>query len=312
MSRRALQPVLVPLIHRSDALPLQPPPWVMAKFASTCFEAQTAADLLVRAAGGGDGSLVSVCVENAGDLTGDTFRRATIDAYTALLDRVELMHARHPVRFWNFLPSIHRNMGAGGDCYMVFNEGRFAAFDTRYRGRGGFDQNVATASAVGHASHDLVIHCLASERPGRHLGNPRQVPPHHYSARYGPLPPCFARATVAAIRSDEALLLVGGTASIRGEESQHIGDLPRQVDETLQNLSSLIQSAAGDAAPPLSRFRQLRVYHPRPADANWLTRRLRSEFPNVARLELLRADLCRSELLVEIEGVAQIAPVAST
>ena len=37
-----------------------------------------------------------------------------------------------------------------------------------------------------------VIHCLAADRPGAAVNNPRQVAPYHYSQRFGPLPPCFS------------------------------------------------------------------------------------------------------------------------
>lgn len=265
----------------------------------------------VQTARRGTFSLVSARVADAVQLSADEFRAATIEAYRAVFDR--LGKVGHPVRFWNFLPAIHQEMGGGRNQYMIFNGGRFEAFEQRYGGRDAFGHQVATATAVGHDNPDLVIHCLASDQPGRHVGNPRQISPHCYSEKFGPLPPCFARATVVQEPENISLLLVGGTASIRGEDSQHVGDLQQQCDETLRNLAALVQAAgaagkSADEMAPLSRFGELRVYHARSADAGWLGDYLPARFPNVRRMEFCRADLCRSELLVEIEGVAVFGP----
>ena len=65
-----------------------------------------------------------------------------------------------------------------------------------------------------------------------------------YSSRYGPLPPCFARGTIITHPvSGRRMLLAAGTASIRGEESVHVGDLRSQMRETLENLASLLTAS---------------------------------------------------------------------
>jgi hypothetical protein len=154
------------------------------------------------------------------------------------------------------------------------------------------------------------------------------------------------------------LLLVGGTASVRGEDSVHADDLIAQCRETFVNLAALVAAAQGQSAPtlklspslklpssldpgrslnpapslkpsprrkpslslkpalaprlslnpptPLAAFRELRVYHPDPADETRIIWMIRENFPALSRLELLPADLCRAELLVEIEGVAEL------
>jgi hypothetical protein len=50
----------------------------------------------------------------------------------------------------------------------------------------------------------------------------------------------------------------------------------------------------------------VRVYYPRPADAEELETMARGAFGGDCRVEMRRADLCRAELLVEIEGVAEL------
>jgi hypothetical protein len=234
--------------------------------------------------------------------------------YASVLDRLGAMSASHPVRFWNFIPGIHNPVGKGLDRYMAFNAGRFAALRAdRELSAGACSASTAaggaipTATGVGYHGEDLVIHCLSLTVPGRPIENPRQVPAYRYSDRYGPLPPCFARATAAMFPGEShEFLLVGGTASIVGEDSCHAGVLASQFHETCQNLRTLVAAWDGAAADSVwaDRFRDLRVYVPPNRtcldDAAAL---VRSVFTGNTRIEFLPAQLCREELLIEIEGV---------
>jgi hypothetical protein len=200
---------------------------------------------------------------------------------------------------------------------MVFNAGRFRAFSDWYGGTARFERDVATATAIGHWGRDLVIHCLATDAAATAVNNPRQVAPYHYSQRFGPLPPCFARATRLA--HPPQTLLVGGTASVRGEDSVHVEDAPAQLSETFTNLASLVGAAINDKPTTTSKqvrclaaFRELRVYFPDPADRAQIEAAIASNFPNLRRLELLHADLCRAELMVEIEGVADLSGLGAS
>jgi chorismate lyase/3-hydroxybenzoate synthase len=269
------------------------------------------------------GALFSRIEISFGDVPGMdilTFQQTVAEAYGNVFDLLGRLPTPHPVRFWAFIPNIHADMGAGLDRYMAFNAGRFAAYSARFGGRQAFRRSVATGSAIGFGQERLVLHCLAGAEPGAPLENPRQVPAYNYSRRYGPLPPCFARATrIAGGAGIGQRLLVGGTASIRGEDSLHVGDLAGQVKETLGNLASLVGFACGagtgmGSEPAieawLPRFRELRIYRPRRADPDETLELVVPGFTGVSRVELLEAELCRAELLVEIEGVAEIASSA--
>ncbi|HEY9421072.1 MAG TPA: hypothetical protein VIW92_06640 [Thermoanaerobaculia bacterium] len=265
---------------------------------------------------GGGFCLASVRVRNARELDRNAFQEASAGAYRHLEAILREQRLTHPVRLWNHIPGIHDPMGDGQDRYMAFNAGRFEALAEWFGGPASFDTRSVSASGVGHDGADLVLHCLASDERGRAVDNPRQVPPHRYSRRFGPLPPCFARATTIHPPGGAPLVLVGGTASIVGEESVHLGDLERQTDETLTNLAVLLNVAAGepatlpatleDRAAVLARYRELRVYYPDPQRLDELRSLLEGAFPGVEAIEWARADLCRPELLVEIEGVAEL------
>jgi chorismate lyase / 3-hydroxybenzoate synthase len=256
--------------------------------------------------------LVSVRIPDASTLSAPALEAAVAAAYGALASALAAT-GHHPVRFWNFVPGIHADMGDGRDRYMVFNAGRFAAFRDWFGSAALFSRTVPTASAVGIVDGPLVIHGLAGLEAGEPVENPRQVPAYSYSRRYGALPPCFARATrvVDPGAPGVSRLLVGGTASIVGEDSQHERDAREQALETFANLAHLIAAASGTAPEPagagaLRVFTDMRVYIVRETDATLLREMVRDQVGAHTRVELAQADLCRRELLVEIEGLALI------
>ena len=251
-----------------------------------------------------DFRLASVRIPAADAMDGPALAQAAEQAYLALHSALRQSTAWHPLRIWNFVPGILANGGDGMDRYMRFNSGRYRAFAEWFGGTNCFDRSLPTASAVGHDGSELVVHALAGREPGKAVANPRQVDPHHYSKRFGPLPPCFARAVRVRQPGSADLLMVGGTSSVRGEDSVHVGDLQMQLAETLENLAALSRQAFGPSDHPLHRFRKLRVYHFRKTDLRPLGQAVAAAFPLVSEIEWVRAELCRSDLLVEIEGLA--------
>ena len=246
------------------------------------------------------GTLATIRVRDARSLDADAMRVATAALYRRLFAEAT-RGGRHVVRIWNHIPGIHDPLGEERDRYRVFNAGRFDALCDLFGGREGLAASTPTASGVGHAGRDLVVHALATDAPGRPIENPAQVPAYEYSRRYGKLPPCFARATVVDL--DGPTVLVAGTAAISGEDSRHPGDLDRQITLTLDNLRRLLTAAGVVATEPLDHFRDVRVYVPRPGDVATVREAMAEAFAGRA-VECLVADLCRPELLVEIEGVA--------
>jgi chorismate lyase/3-hydroxybenzoate synthase len=342
------------------AFDLGPPPWVVRLFDGVPPREEQAPSAAVSGVTVTDSSaftLVTARVRRASELDSAAFERRAADAYQAVADELRARPHRHAVRFWNHIPDIRRRDDAGHDRYMVFNAGRFAACSTWFGGPQTFDRLLPTASAVGHDGTDLVVHALAGNDPGVAVENPRQVPSYRYSRRFGPRPPCFARATVLPGADNEGpLILVAGTASIRGEETVHVGDVRGQTLETFENLAVLVESASAvvnrtpgasparstlarsalarsargrsalaqappcRASPPrqsasgsfevLTRFRDLRVYYVRPRDKAVIAGMVAAALPHLAGVEYVRADLCRPDLLVEIEGTAGVSPSA--
>lgn len=250
----------------------------------------------------GQFSLTGLAVCGAATLDGAELEQATARAYRALAGRQRQDPPWHAVRIWNFVPGILSDAGEGLDRYMRFNVGRYRAFCQWFGGTDEFNRLLPVASAVGHAGDDLIIHALWCRNRGTTIDNPRQHAPFCYSRRFGPLPPCFARATLLDV-PEEKLLLVGGTASVRGEETVHAGDLAAQLRETFDNLSAVARRA-WRLDEPLGCYRQLRVYYVRDQDLGHIKTAVFKRFPRVRRVEFMQADLCRPDLLVEIEGLA--------
>jgi chorismate lyase/3-hydroxybenzoate synthase len=97
-------------------------------------------------------------------------------------------------------------------------------------------------------------------------------------------------------------LLISGTASIVGHRSQHHGDPLAQLDETIRNLQALATQTLHQSAAAMQQRALLKVYVREPAQRPAIEARLRRAWPQV-KLLFLAADICRRELLLEIEGI---------
>ncbi len=293
-----------------------PPPWVEALFDAGSMEARESVNgLMMSVSTIPEATFVRVCAPEAVDLDALSFQRRTVQAYGLLASALRNHPARHPVRFWNLVPDIRARAEDGIDRYMLFNAGRLVAFHNWFGAEKTFNDFIATSTGVGHKGRDLVIDVLAANRPGVHLQNPRQNRPSSYSCRYGPFPPCFARATLTHWHSGEIRLLIGGTASVRGEESVHEGELRGQTEETFSNLASIVRASIQASRGPtpeiedlelFDAFESLRVYFPEQYLIEEIRHLVEQRIGHLDDIEYLQADICRPELLIEIEGVVRI------
>ena len=224
--------------------------------------------------------------------------------FRELLDSIDERGYPHLLRVWNYLPGINDGEG-NSEHYRLFNVGRARAFEERF-GATGAERRYPASSAVGTPGEELRTAFLASRLPALHLENPRQIPASRYPCRYGPRAPSFSRATLAAPELGNALFL-SGTASIVGHETRHAGSLADQLEETLRNIATTIGEARNATArqiPPLAEFDLVKIYLRRAEHLEPVRRALaavlRPETPTV----FLEADICRSDLALEIEGVA--------
>lgn len=302
-----------PFLSRPER-PIPPAPWIASLLGLSLSDPKpapldsTGLSAEVAEAAHESAILVSLRIPEARRLDLDTFIESVAGVYDYLRDRFS---GFTPARFWNHIPCIHEPAGDGIDRYMAFNLGRRAGL-RRWLGPGsGFTSRIATATGIGHRGDDLVVHGLGWRGEVNHVENPRQRPAYRYSPRFGPAAPSFARATWLRNTPAGDVLAVGGTASIRGEETIAPGNLSAQLEETLVNLDALV-TAAGAAVDGsgLAGLVQARIFHVRPQDEAIVRERAMAAFPNATRLDVHRADVCRHELLLEIEGIALSQPEA--
>lgn len=96
-------------------------------------------------------------------------------------------------------------------------------------------------------------------------------------------------------------LLISGTAAVVGHAFFHDGDAGAQLDDTLANLHSPLRQA-GLANPTLGAGSLLKIYLRDAALAASVQARLRERIPSAPRMLMLVGDICRRELLLEIDG----------
>ncbi|MEM6709239.1 MAG: pteridine-dependent deoxygenase like protein [Pseudomonadota bacterium] len=206
------------------------------------------------------------------------------------------------VRFWNYVPDI--NAGEGdAEQYKQFCWGRAEAFD---------EYDLPLPAATGIGSHDgtlrVVLLAARDGMPLEHFENPRQVAAYRYPRQYGPRSPSFARATWLG-NHNSGLLLVSGTASIVNHENRHIGDAIAQIEETARNIRALI-SAAEAARPATGPLKPsaLRLYLREPQLLPAVLEAWHRSVDDRPPALVLRGDICRQALALEVEGV--FAPAA--
>jgi chorismate lyase/3-hydroxybenzoate synthase len=228
--------------------------------------------------------------------------RATEFAYQEIFGVLEQTQHRHLIRVWNYLPEINRDAG-GGERYRLFNSARQLAFRKSGQTTTG---TVPAASALGSpAGSPICIYFLAARQQPKMIENPRQTSAYHYPPKFGRHSPIFSRACVLD-ESAGTNLFVSGTASIVGHETIHQGDVGAQTRETMANINALLDEANRVAA---ARYcldgLKFKVYVRQPSDLRAIEGALSELLPPSAPILYLQADVCREDLLVEIEATGE-------
>lgn len=224
-------------------------------------------------------------------------------AYRDLFAALEETGCTQLLRIWNYLPQINGD-GGGMERYRQFNAGRQQAFVDA--GQAAFD-GAPAACALGIHQGALSIRFLAGHTAPLAVENPRQVSAYRYPPAYGPRAPTFSRAALAEIGGGDVALFISGTASIVGHETVHVGQLLPQVQETLRNLAAVI-AAANERTSAVFDLAALDVvvYVRHAADAPLVKEALEEALGpaahTVSHAVYLEADICRQDLLVEIEA----------
>ena len=228
-------------------------------------------------------------------------QQATESAYRQVFALLDTLRYPYLFRFWNYIADINTH-SFGLERYRQFNLGRQDAFLAHGRDVVG---NVPAASALGSAQGPLTIAFLAGRVAPLGIENPRQISAYQYPQQYGPRSPTFSRASLVRLGQDE-VLFVSGTASIVGHATLHPADVVAQTRETMANIKAVLAEANRLASQPRFDLASLyyKVYVRHPADLAQIRAELAHCVGDELKAVYLQADVCRQDLLLEIEATA--------
>jgi enamine deaminase RidA (YjgF/YER057c/UK114 family) len=233
---------------------------------------------------------------------------------------------RNVVRTWWYVGDITGAEG-GTQRYKELNRARTQAFAGMHFGKDhmrlppdatGYPAStgIGMTSGAGLSLATLALQTARSDVRLVPLENPLQTPAYDYAACYSPQSPKFSRA-MALVTPEYVTTWISGTASIVQSEVIYPESVTGQTEQTLDNIAALVTrenfTAHGvrGAAATLRDLAKVRVYVKRARDfaaCRAVCDRRLGGVPAV----YVQADICRPELLVEIEGVTFSRRIAET
>ena len=220
-------------------------------------------------------------------------------------------------RQWNYVEqifSIQQIDSCRRQNYQLFNEAR-AEYYSKYRTVPGFP----AATGIGTAFNGVTIECMAvvcdEETVSVAIANPQQLNSYKYGQEVlkgepqknssQNQPPQFERARLMT-NGSSSRLFVSGTASIIGQETIGLDDVEKQTRVTIENIAVLVSESNLRAHYPGLRnvpdkYAYVRVYVKNQEDIPLVKAICLDHFGNVPTT-FVQADICRENLLVEIEA----------
>lgn len=256
-----------------------------------------------------------------GGITSENNQNSIFDQSVEIFEKIkkifdlEKMPVDSIVRQWNYIADITKVVD-GKQHYQEFNDAR-----SQFYGLTSWPKGYPAATGIGTYTGGVVVEVFAV-KPKSHrveiipLDNKLQVPPHAYSqevlvgendkVKKRCSTPKFERGKVLFIKP-EALVYISGTAAIRGEESLDGVGVGKQTVATLENINYLRSPdnlvSAGITSEIAPGMKSLRVYLKESSyyeEAKLVVDRMMPDVPSV----YLLGDICRDNLLIEVEGIA--------
>lgn len=215
---------------------------------------------------------------------------------------IESMPVNSIVRQWNYIEKI-TEFHEDRQNYQAFNDARSVLYD-QTEWENGFPAATGIGTQWGGIMIDLNATLACNEETEiTPIDNPLQVAAHAYSqtlllgktdeALSRKTTPKFERAKQVT-QCGDGVLYVSGTAAIRGELSLEGMGIEEQTRITIENINVLTDNR------PLSI---LRVYLKNTEELDRAKAVIQKLCPNQPAV-YLQADVCREELLIEIEGIS--------
>jgi enamine deaminase RidA (YjgF/YER057c/UK114 family) len=249
---------------------------------------------------------------------GDSIYESSVKAFESATEilTAEGLSIHHIIRQWNYIENIAwlEHVADSEQNYQIFNDVRASYYDKEE-----FKFGYPAATGIGMDTGGVIIDFLALSDSNqvriKPIMNPGQIDAHRYSelvlegSSSKKCTPKFERAKLVSIGTRN-YIYVSGTASILGEETVHVGDVEKQTVTTIENINRLFakenQEKLGlDFDVSRIRFSHLRVYVKHQKDIPAVEKICESML-NCKSSLYLESDVCREDLLVEIEGVFTI------
>lgn len=221
------------------------------------------------------------------------------------------------VRQWNYIERI-TEVSNGNQHYQDFNDAR-----SHFYAKTKWNHGYPAATGIGTSQGGIMVEVDAFDLTCKKcsavaLDNQLQVAAHDYSQNVligvadkifrHKTTPKFERAKAVVSPASGLQVYISGTAAIRGEESLTGVGIERQTVITLENIEFLISRANlkkyGVKAENTPEIKIFRVYLKTENLLDEARKIVHERYPKVPVLYVL-TDVCRDELLIEIEGVAQ-------
>ncbi len=226
------------------------------------------------------------------------------------------------VRQWNYVEnilSVQDEKGHYTQHYQILNDVRSV-----YYAEASFKNGFPAATGIGMNAGGIILEIFAvnviKEIEIHPLQNPLQIDAYNYSeevlvgdataGQQKKTTPKFERAKCVGING-ETSIFISGTASIHNELTVGIDDPVKQTETTIENISGLIsvdnlQNKGINSAGTETEYQFMRVYIKKQDYLGSVREICSKRFPKIP-VHYLIADVCRDNLLVEIEGVAVVS-----
>ncbi|MBN2520705.1 MAG: hypothetical protein JXB17_09395 [Bacteroidales bacterium] len=261
-----------------------------------------------------------IAVEDYIKMTKTSQAEAAFDLMARILMK-ESMNFSHVVRQWNYVEDITGFENVNGyevQKYQALNDIR-----AKYYSTVNFTNGYPAATGIGMNTGGIILEFYANKfiqsEEVQPIKNPQQKDAYAYSQDVligHPVnektlrsSPKFERAKYLSTRYNR-IIFISGTASIKNENTLGINDIETQTKVTIENIENLISQQNLKTNKVLNNFTSvkyslIRVYVKNTDHLEVVQSLCETSFKG-AQINYLIADICRDNLLVEIEGVAEL------
>jgi len=200
------------------------------------------------------------------------------------------------IKIWHYLPQLLKTYADSKTNYSLLCEAREVIYKEKYK-----DSSFPAATVIGIEGNKILIYFLAAAcKEYNAIENKRQVSSYDYPQNIFLEKPMFSRAvSFTDIEGADKKIIISGTASIKGYESIHSMNVLNQLDEALKNYQTFVNIKGNNTN--LCRIyltKSQKIYSAE------ITKKLDNIF-DYNNYILLEGEICRNNLLIEIEGISK-------